>query len=306
MSEINAAIDIGTNTARLLIASVDNGEIRQISIIRRITRLGGGFSHQYGICSEAQERTLSALYEFAEEIKKHSVSRCRAVATSAVRDAVNGPEFCRIVINETGIALEVIDGREEGILTLHGVLSGLSSVPERLLLFDVGGGSTEYTIAKGNFPLFSTSLPLGVVRLTEGKETLSAMSEKIDRELRVLMDEMELSGYLSEVAGGCLVGTAGTATTLAAISMGMLDYDYRKVNNYTISRQEIEAIFSRLLPLSPQKRLETPGLEPGREDLIIAGSLITLKTMAVFQCNTLTVSDFGLLEGVLLSARDSS
>lgn len=301
MPEIIAAIDIGTNTARLLIASVIDSTIHQISIMRRITRLGGGFSRQNGISFDAQERTISALREFAEELNRYSIARCRAVATSAVRDAVNGPEFCTRVRKETGIALEIIDGREEGIMTLNGVLSGLSSIPERLLLFDVGGGSTEYTIAAGVQPLFSASCPLGVVRLTEGKENLAAMSNKIDRELDILRHQMAQSGYLGEVSGSCLVGTAGTATTLAAISMGMTDYDYRKVNNYKISLNEIESIFSCLLPLPPEKRLETPGLEPGREDLIIAGILITLKTMAAFQCDTLTVSDFGLLEGVILS-----
>lgn len=301
MHECRAAIDLGTNTARLLIGGMDNGQIRHDLVMRRITRLGGGFSRETGISAEARERNLSALMEFAGKIREHDVVQTRAVATSAVRDAANREEFCRAVLDETGIELEVIDGVTEGELTLKGVLSALDTVPENLLVFDVGGGSTEYTIAHNGTSLFSVSLPLGVVRLTEGKGTVGAMTDKISRELEILKSVLERKGLLSNVMGGAAVGTAGTATTLASISMGMMDYDYRKVNNYSISIREIEAIYRRLLPLTPQERLKVPGLEAGREDLIIAGILLTMKTLETFGCERLKVSDFGLLEGVLLS-----
>jgi exopolyphosphatase/guanosine-5'-triphosphate,3'-diphosphate pyrophosphatase len=140
-----------------------------------------------------------------------------------------------------------------------------------------------------------------VVRLTEGKGDPGAMTEKIGRELELLRDALRQGGLIDHLADATLIGTAGTATTLAAISMGMTDYDYRRVNNYTISRQEVRDIFDRLLPLTPAGRLAVPGLEKGREDLIIAGSLITLSTMELFGFEQLKVSDFGLLEGVLLS-----
>ena len=296
-----AAIDLGTNTARLLIGTCHGESIRQHLIMRRITRLGGGFTRERGISAEAEERTLAALMEFGEQIGLHGVKRIKAVATSAVRDAANGNSFCRTVHQKTGIKLEVIDGHTEGILTLRGVLSSLDTASENLLVFDVGGGSTEYTLACERKPLFSQSLPLGVVRLTEGKATISAKTDKIARELDTLKEELGKRGLLSLVQGANVVGTAGTATTLAAISMEMVDYDYRRVNNYRISREEIAAIFDRLLPLTPEERLRIKGMEKGREDLIIAGTLITLKTLELFGRPFLTVSDFGLLEGLLLS-----
>jgi len=302
MSELVAAIDLGTNTARLLIGTCERGRILPHVVVRRITRLGGGFSRETGISPEARERTLTALAEFSRELRQHDVLQIRAVATSAVRDAANGAEFCRQVREITGITLEVIDGHSEGQLTLQGVLAGLDPIPQHIAVFDVGGGSTEYTIARDRELLFSRSLPIGVVRLTEGKSTTDAMNDKIERELRSLNEALIHEGMLPLAEGARVVGTAGTATTLAAISMGMLDYDYRRVNNYAIQRDEIEAILHRLLPLSPAERLQIPGMEPGREDLIIAGTLVTLKSLELFGSQTLTVSDFGLLEGVLLSA----
>jgi exopolyphosphatase/guanosine-5'-triphosphate,3'-diphosphate pyrophosphatase len=296
-----AAIDLGTNTARLLIGSCNNGIIEQKIVLRRITRLGGGFSSISGISQEAHERSLLAMKEFAGKISEYKVSKVRAVATSAVRDAVNGELFCREVFENTGISLDVIDGDTEGLLTLKGVLAGLDSVPEHLLVFDVGGGSTEYTLAHRGNPLFAKSLPLGVVSLTEGKHDSNAMKDKIDRELSRLAAEMERFTLLPLDSDIVVVATAGTATTLAAISMAMTDYDYRKVNNYRLSIEEIESIFLTLLALSPLDRLKIPGMEKGREDLVIAGTLLTIKTLKCFGIKFLKVSDFGLLEGVLLS-----
>lgn len=298
-----AAIDLGTNTSRLLIGEVDaSGNIRPICHLRRITRLGGGFTREWGISAEAMERSLAAMRDFAAEISRHGVTRVRAVATSAVRDAVNGMAFRDMVIRDCGINLEVIDGKSEGLLTLVGVLSGLKNKSGDFLVFDIGGGSTEYTFARGERVLFTESLPLGVVRLTEGKGTPGAMEEKIGREICNVHHSLTTKVILSDIEKSTLVGTAGTATTLAAISMKMSVYDYSLVNNYVMGLDEIRDIFSRLLHMTPEQRLSVPGMEKGREDLIIAGILITLKTMEMFGFKRLKISDFGLLEGVLLGA----
>lgn len=304
--ETLAAIDLGTNTARLLIGRVDAGRIDRQLVMRRITRLGGGFCRENGITVEARERTVAAMQDFASAIRSSGVKCVKAVATSAVRDATNGADFCREVRESTGIELETISGELEGKLTLRGVLSGLDRQPEYLLVFDVGGGSTEYTLARGDEILFTRSLPLGVIRLTEGKVTPAAMEEKVDRELRLLLDQMESMGLLDLAKRAVLVGTAGTATTLAAISQKLVDYDYRKINNHVMSLQEIESIFARLLPLAPQERLaQVAGLEKGREDLIVAGTILTRQTMKLFGLPSLKVSDFSLLEGVLLALNDT-
>ncbi|WP_298269357.1 exopolyphosphatase [Geobacter sp.] len=296
-----ASIDLGTNTARLLIGRVEGGEVVPLVVRRRITRLGGGFTRERGISDEAWERSRDALIDFADEMNRAGVVRSRAVATSAVRDAVNGPAFCADILERTGIRLEVIDGREEGLLTLEGVLSGLDRKGGDFCVFDVGGGSTEYTLAVGDSPLFTESLPLGVVRLTEGKPDLASMEDKIVRELGRVRSKIVAAGLGERLGRATLVGTAGTATTLAAISLGMEEYDYRRVNNYVLPVGEIRDILALLAPLSPAERLKVPGLEKGREDLIIAGTLITLKTMELFGFEEMKVSDFGLLEGVLLN-----
>jgi len=301
MSTLRAAIDLGTNTARLLIGSIGAGKIVRQHISRRVTRLGGGFSKENGISKKAADRTVAAMKDFAATLAEFDVTVLRAVATSAVRDAANSEAFCREVKSAAGIDLEVISGELEGRLTLLGVITGLDVVPNTMLVFDVGGGSTEYTIAKGNEVLFSRSLPLGVVRLTEGKGSIAGIEEKIRRELAALKSEMQSLGFLECIREATLLGTAGTATTLAAISIGLDDYDYTKVNNYALGKGEISSILRRLLPLTPEERLRTiTGLEEGREDLIIAGTLLTLITLEMFGFSAMKVSDFGLLEGVML------
>ena len=293
-----AAIDLGTNTARLLIATLK--PYRQILLQRSITRLGGGFSRETGLSEEAMQRSLAALRGFAEEILRHRVIRLRAVATSAVRDAANGEAFCLRALAEAGIFLDVIDGAEEAALTLAGVGSILDRREGDLAVFDVGGGSTEYTLARDGEPLFSRSLPVGVVRLTEGKAGVAEMEDKIGRELVKLKVELEGEGLLSRFQEATLIGTAGTATTLAAIQLEMEEYDYRRVNNFSVARRDVERIFAKLLPLTPKERLGVVGLEPGREDLIIAGTLVVLQTMRIFGFQALKVSDSGLLEGLIL------
>jgi exopolyphosphatase/guanosine-5'-triphosphate,3'-diphosphate pyrophosphatase len=215
-------------------------------------------------------------------MSRQGVTRYRAVATSAVRDAVNGRDFVADVLKKTGVALETVDGREEALLTLKGVISGLDDRRGDFLLFDIGGGSTEYTLAGEGTLLFTSSLPLGVVRLTEGKKHPEAMEDKINRELKKLTRNIDEAGLVPLAQSATLVGTAGTATTLAAIHMKMTDYDYRKVNNYVLSLDDIKEILTQLLPMTFEERLKVIGLEKGREDLIIAGILVTVKTMEAF------------------------
>ena len=297
-----AAIDFGTNTARLLVADrKPDGSFDPIRIEREIVRMGGGFSREEGLSADAIQRGADCLARFAGILDGYGVTNPRAAATSAIRDAANGRAFVDLVYRQTGIALAVIDGEQEGALTLAGVIAGLDCRPDSLMVFDVGGGSTEYTLADAGKAAFIRSLPLGVVRLTEGKVSAAEMSDKIVRELDLLTGEMTLSKVAAPDERTVLVGTAGTATTLAAISMRMTTYDYRRVHNSILSIDEIRRIYSLLLPLSLEERLAIPGLERGREDLIIAGILITLHTMERFGFTTFKVSDYGLLEGLIVA-----
>jgi len=298
-----AAIDLGTNTARLLIADCDAGCLATICIEREIVRLGGGFTDEMGITESAQQRALTCLKRFSGIMKEYDVQQVRAAATSAVRDAVNGSLFVEKVFRETGITLVVIDGELEGRVTLRGVFSGLDTAHDSMMVVDVGGGSTEFTLFEDDKIVYVSSLPLGVVRLTEGFGAPEAMSRRINAVLDDLQREISSAGVRIKPYT-VMIATAGTATTLAAIKMGMTDYDYRKVNNLRISRGEIAEIYERLLPLSTAERLLIPGLEAGREDLIIAGILIILHSMDLLGFTGIKVSDYGLLEGLALSDDD--
>jgi len=303
MNNYCASIDFGTNTARLLIAVRSPAGITPVRVEREVVRLGGGFTDEYGLSVEARKRGLACLHRFSEIISGYEVVQIRATATSAVRDAVNGGAFVDKVFQDTGIQLVVIDGDAEARLTLKGVLSGLDSESSTVVVLDVGGGSTEFTVSSHGSPVFIKSMPIGVVRLTEGFRTSIEMIERV----RSVIDQLEkdLSAAGINVSGDFeLVGTAGTATTIAAIKLEMVDYDYRKINNYTVSRGDVAEIFQRLSQLSPQERLAIKGLEKGREDLIIAGLVIITSVMDRFGFNRLKVSDFGLLEGLVLSVSE--
>lgn len=304
MNDCCAAIDFGTNTARLLIAERSPTGIIPVRVERVVVRLGGGFTDEGGLSAEARERGLACLHRFSEIISEYGVTDVQASATSAVRDAVNGRAFVDEIFQDTGIRLVVIDGETEARLTLKGVLSGLDSARDTLVVLDVGGGSTEFMVSSHGSPVFIKSMPIGVVRLTEGFRTGSDMVGRVRSVIDLLEKDLAAAGVVvSEDAE--LIGTAGTATTIAAIKLEMVDYDYRKVNNLTVNRADIAEIHQRLSPLTPQERLSIKGLEKGREDLIIAGLIIITSVMDRFGFNRLKVSDFGLLEGLALAGGES-
>lgn len=299
MNDYCAAIDFGTNTARLLIAERSSSGITPVRVEREVVRLGGGFTDTFGLSAEAMERGLTCLHRFAKVISDYGVRDVRASATSAVRDAVNGQIFVEKVLRDTGIKLVVIDGGEEARLTLKGVLSGLDSGCDTLVVLDVGGGSTEFTVSSHGSPVFIKSMPIGVVRLTEGFRTSDEMFKRVCS----VIDQLEIdlcSAGIVVSRSSELVGTAGTATTIAAIKLEMVAYDYRMVNNFTVTRKDIDEIFEHLLQVTPQDRLLIKGIEKGREDLIIAGLVIITSFMGRFGFNRLKVSDSGLLEGLAL------
>lgn len=296
---MQAAIDVGTNTVRLLVGKVDGGRLQPQQYARRITRLGGGYSEIEGLSPQARGRTLAALTEFSQICAEFDVERVRAVGTAAFRRAVNGQSFAREVAEQTGLPLEVISGDEEARLTVAGVMSALDPVPPAALVMDIGGGSTEFALVASGRILWEQSLPLGVVRLCEEVAAPAEQQRIIHAALQTVHGEIAgASGTLP--AGLRLVGTAGTVTTLAAIDMAMTSYDWRRVNNYRLPADRLRALHAQLAPLTATAREAIPGLEPGRGDLILPGLEIVLAAIEIFSADALVVSDFGILEGVLL------
>lgn len=301
-----ASIDVGTNTFRILIGEVQDNGLKKLYIGRVITRLGGGFTEeQRVITQEAMSRGLSALKKFRGIIEEYKVGKVRAVATSVVRESLNGNEFVDKVKREIGIEIEVIPGEEEARLTVDGVLKSVSVYSDYSVIFDIGGGSTEYIFVKEGDIIDLRSINLGIVHLTErflknevpSDSDIGALSLGIDRIL-----SRELS-WIPKIHDDklSLVGTAGTPTTFAAIELGLEKYDPDLVNGFVLKREGVLQIFRTLINLPLQERLKIKGLEKGREDIIIPGTLILLKTMERFSKDEVLVSDGGLLEGVAFS-----
>ena len=298
---MKAAIDIGSNSLRMLVGEVVGDQIVPQHYFRHVTRLGGDYDPRTGISTAASTRTLSALELFAQTLDKIKPTSTRAVATEAVRRAVNGQQFVADVLDRTGFTVEIIDGDEEAVLSSAGVLAGLNPQPASALIFDIGGGSTEFIVIKEGKHLWQKSYPLGVVSLAEAIDP-ELVIEKV---LTMLAAELRLAGlspFLAE--SGCeLVGTAGTVTTLAALDLAMTEYDWQRINNYLLPQATLHTLYERLLPLTAAERELLPGVEKGRGDLIVHGAAIILALMNLLSKEQLRVSDFGLLEGILLSLR---
>jgi len=193
-------------------------------------------------------------------------------------------------------------------LCARGVLAALEPCPQRCLIFDIGGGSTEFLLQTERETLFHRSYPLGVVTLSEKFATPESQQDRIRQVLDSFFRELADSGYLQMVQSPdvVLVGTAGTVTTLAALHLGMTDYDWRRVNNLSLDQPMLESQLSRLEALPPNEREALPGMEKGRGDLIVPGLRTVLEIMTRLAKEVLTVSDFGLLEGVALALADET
>jgi exopolyphosphatase/guanosine-5'-triphosphate,3'-diphosphate pyrophosphatase len=302
-----AAIDAGSNTLRLLIGKVQNGKVAPLLYERRICRLAGGFKDEEGLSPEAKERTLFAFQRFAEICEKNNVSKVRVVGTAAFRQAINGESFADKVRSTTQLPLTIISGEEEAETMTAGVLSALNPVPDNALIVDIGGGSTEFVLCSKGKVLWARSLPLGVVRLAEGYENPEARQCSIAQTLTLFKAELARACVFNDVkiASLALVGTAGTVTTLAALDQQMIEYDWRQINNYLMPLSRILYWREQLAPLTPAERESLPGMEAGRGDLIPAGIEIILGLMQQLNNPSLTVSDFGILEGLLLSLESS-
>ena len=298
---MRAAVDVGTNTVRLLLGEERDGRVVPARYYRRITRLGGGFTSEMGLSPQAMERTLSALTEIGEILRSSGVNTVRAVGTAALREAPNGVSFAEKIRSAARIPLEIIDGIEEATLCARGVLSALSPRPDHCLIFDIGGGSTEFILTRGSEPMFQRSYPLGVVRLCEQVPSLDQQTVRIGQILERFQADLAVAGWERVAAGSTLVGTAGTVTTLAALQLEMTQYDWRRVNNLVLGVEDLKRMASRLAPLSSEERESLPGMEKGRGDLILPGLGIVLGILEHFGRSQVTASDFGLLEGALLS-----
>jgi exopolyphosphatase/guanosine-5'-triphosphate,3'-diphosphate pyrophosphatase len=303
-----ATIDLGSNTVRLLVADVEPGARgwRVVDADQRVTRLGEGLAASGRLGEAAAARTAAAVGEYVARARRAAARRVAIVATSAVREAANGREFATALERATGEQVTIVSGAEEAALTLAGVLGGLDDgrAPQTAtLVFDIGGGSTEYILARDREPVTTISLRLGVVDLAERYPfprpidwaRYRAMQAEIAARLAT-----ELPGEIRLAHPGRLVGTAGTATTLAALDLGLQQYDPGRVQGHVLARGAIERLLTRLGALTVAERGALPCLEPGRADLIVPGMAVVLATMDLLSAGHVIVSDWGLREGILI------
>jgi len=299
-----ASIDIGTNTIRLLICEqTTEGTLKKLYIDRAITRLGEGFSDDKKLLNpKAVDRSIAALKGFSKIIREHGINKVRAVATSVVRESKNSQEFVNRAKDETSIIVEVISGEEEAELTVAGTLNSVSIEGAHCVIFDIGGGSTEYVYVQNGNIVKLVSINLGVVHLAEEFLKIDRESDQDIAKLSLTIEnilEKELKGFeINPRQKLSLVATAGTPTTLATIQLGLNEYKPDLVNNFILTKNTITSILEKLSKIPKKDRAKVIGLENGREDIIIPGTLILLETLKRFSTTNVIVSDGGVLEGI--------
>ncbi len=308
-----AAIDLGTNNCRLLVASPARGGLRVVDSFSRIVRLGEGLSRTGRLDAAAQDRAVAALAVCAEKIRRRRPVQVRAVATQACRMAEDGAVFVARVEAETGLALDIIAPDEEARLSVAGCRDLFDPAARAVLVLDVGGGSTELSWfepdgrGRGGGRLRAwLSLPIGVVGLAERfpepepatAEWFDAMVVYVRERLAAFPEREALATALAD--GGHLVGTSGAITSLAGLHLDLARYDRARVDGLWLSPQDCSAAVRRLMATSPESRARAPCIGPDRADLVLAGAAILQAVQDAWPCARVRVADRGLREGLLL------
>jgi len=314
-----ASIDVGSNTIRLLIGEVLNDRIVDVHYDRKITRLGNMLRETGKLRDEAMDASLSAIKGFSSVIARRGVTKVRGVATSALREASNSDFFVRRVLEASGITLEVISGKEEAALALKGILFAMRPFPggsDSALVLDMGGGSTEWifigNMHKTGLPLSYTkmgTIPLGVIKLAgeyiKNDPVREDDIEALDAAILSMLDILR-TGIGHHVSGDArFIGTAGTFTTIASIDLGLEAYSRERVHLHRLPIGRLRDMWQILRALPLERRKAVRGLEPERADLIIPGLQFTISVMRFFGFDELIVSEYGLLEGVLLELKET-
>ena len=307
-----AALDLGTNNCRLLVARPAGDGFRVVDAFSRIIRLGEGVSSSGRLSDAAIGRAIDALAVCRNKMRSRGVTRARLIATEACRAAQNGDEFLVRVERELGLKLEIIDRETEALLAATGCTPLIDAQAEGVVLFDIGGGSSELVRLDRSAPLHFgppqpkirgwASLPVGVVSLAErhgGIEVSRAAYETMVAEVAGFMEPF-VAGNGGAIEGLHLLGTSGTVTTIAGVHLNLPRYERRWVDGCWMSDQQVTRVLERLLAMSYQDRAANPCIGPERADLVLAGCAILEAIRRVFPCERLRVADRGLREGMLV------
>jgi exopolyphosphatase / guanosine-5'-triphosphate,3'-diphosphate pyrophosphatase len=303
-----AAVDVGTNSTRLLVADVAGGAIvTEHAREMIITRLGKGVDRTGRFDPEALARTLEVLAGYAETCRRLGVTRRRVVATSATRDAADRQAFLDGVRGLLGVDAEVLTGEAEAALTYRGATADLPG-EQPTLVVDIGGGSTELILGDGARPRAMASLDIGCVRLFErhlrGDPPAADEVAALRADVAAHLDAV--TGVVDLAAADRVVGVAGTVTTVAAIALGLDAYDPRRIHRSTISAADVAATAGKLAAMTVAERAAMPVMARGREDVIAAGALLLDELVQRFQIREVIASEADILDGALLGLAEGA
>jgi exopolyphosphatase/guanosine-5'-triphosphate,3'-diphosphate pyrophosphatase len=308
-----AALDLGTNNCRLLVARPTDDAFRVVDSFSRIVRLGEGLSASGRLSDTAMNRAIGALKVCSAKLAYHRKVRSRLIATEACRAASNGAEFLDRVRTSTGLKLEVIDRETEARLAAYGCASLLDPAASGAILFDIGGGSSELAYlgrsaaVDGGPPLAAVqawdSMPMGVVTLAErygGKAVTPAVFAAMIEEALPLVAKFAARAGVTASPEVHLLGTSGTVTTMAGLHLDLPYYDRRRVDGLWMTAAELDVVIDRLLHSTYEQRVAHPCIGAERADLVLGGCAILEAVRRVFPCERLRVADRGLREGMLV------
>ena len=286
-----AAVDLGTNSTRLLVADVQDGRVEEVALRQEITRLGESVDSRRRLLPLPVARVRNCLTRYRRELEQLGAERTLAFATSAVREAENGEAFLGEVEWSYGFSTRLLSGEEEALLTFAGVSAG-RDIPEGTLVIDVGGGSTELIVGGGGSVNFHESLELGCVRLTERfGDDVDAMATQV-------------RSSLPSLVVSSAIGVGGTVPALAALDLGLVTFDSRRVHAHRLSPDAILNQLARLAALPLDERRRIPGLEPERAPVIVAGAVILHEVLARYGLDGLELSEQEILHGAALEAAE--
>jgi exopolyphosphatase/guanosine-5'-triphosphate,3'-diphosphate pyrophosphatase len=295
-----AAIDVGSNTIRLVVAEVENdGTYRVLDEEREMARLGRGLSRTGRLADESMRLALETIGKM-KAIADGFEAEVRAIATSAVRDAANGPDFCREVERLTKVRLEVIGGEEEGLLAFRSAAHNFKLDGRPVAIADIGGGSMELVLAAGTAIEHVHSMALGTVRLTEDLCRSDPLRTKHWKALKAEIDDtIKKKLGSSTFRADTLIGSGGTFNALAEIARWGRDGQAGSVQGYSLSRAELTTILRRLLKMPVAMRRQIPGLNPKRADIILAGAAAVARLAKRLGCQKILVNERGIRDGLL-------
>jgi exopolyphosphatase / guanosine-5'-triphosphate,3'-diphosphate pyrophosphatase len=296
-----AAVDIGTNSVRLLITDRDG---RELVRHMRITRLGQGVDVSGRLHPDAIARTVEVLDSYRGDLEQHGVRRVRATATSAARDAANSQEFFDAAERALGHRPELLPGEEEALLSFRGATAGLSGkAPGPYLVVDIGGGSTEFVLGD-RAPEQLVSVNMGCVRMAErhfaNDPPTAAQIEACFADVRTILGEV--TRKVDVARARTVVGLAGTITTVAALEQHLVQYDPARTHHATLTREQVEAVFARLASEDVHGRRKLM-FEPKRADVILGGVAVLVACMRELSVDALLVSETDILDGLAASLR---